>query len=116
MIISSYDELDDQFNNSDELIIDQDIVIELVEINTGEQDQKEKTAQYKIYNEPQLDIKEKELCTECKCPYNEKELLNEYCNKYYKEVLKCIGCKQPTFVETLKNAKCTICFQMEVEQ
>ncbi|CAG8737573.1 2789_t:CDS:1, partial [Racocetra persica] len=68
----------------------QDIIMEPTEINTEEQDQvianiatqnldhdykpkeldaknwKEKTAQYKMYDEPQLDIKEKELCTECK--------------------------------------------------
>ncbi|CAG8665577.1 11656_t:CDS:2, partial [Racocetra persica] len=76
---------------------------------------KEKTAQYKVYDELQLDIKEKELCTECKYPYNEKELTNRYCNDCYKEATKCIGCKQPTPITTLKNAKCTICFQMKVE-
>ncbi|CAG8848451.1 6153_t:CDS:1, partial [Racocetra persica] len=71
MIISSYDELDDQFNDSDEPILDQDIVMESNEIDNEEQDQviadiaiqnldydykpkeldaknwKEKTAQYK---------------------------------------------------------------------
>ncbi|CAG8594624.1 17391_t:CDS:2, partial [Racocetra persica] len=39
MITLSYDELDDQFNDSDEPITDQDIIIEPEEINTEEQDQ-----------------------------------------------------------------------------
>ncbi|CAG8828373.1 27990_t:CDS:2, partial [Racocetra persica] len=49
---------------------------------------KEKMAQYKIYDELQLDIKEKELCIEYKYPYNEKKLLNRYCNKCYEKAPK----------------------------
>ncbi|CAG8777179.1 36217_t:CDS:2, partial [Racocetra persica] len=91
----------DQFNDSDKPITDQDIVIEPTKIENYKTNQeydniatisledkepeeldaknwKEKTVQYKIYDEPQLDIKEKELCTECKYVYNKKELLNRY--------------------------------------
>ncbi|CAG8546205.1 9838_t:CDS:2 [Racocetra persica] len=70
---------------------------------------KEKTAQYKIYNEPQLDIKEKELCKECKYLYNVNELKTRLCLDCYKELkTECKSCKQPTPKEYLKNDELTV--------
>ncbi|CAG8631994.1 11307_t:CDS:1 [Ambispora leptoticha] len=84
-----------------------------VELNS--KNWKQKTKAFKVYEEPLLDIKNKDLCSECKYPYDEKDLIDNICNECYKEsTLPCAICQNETLRINLKRNICEKCFEPEI--